>query len=165
MNIFADFFLLHIIGDKGKRKEITDLTMVSPLPPRSSSLPRSSSPPRSFTHQFAQSNRSSFSDEMKIDNIGRPSSPTNLPPQAYSNTIEASDSERSLTYEEFNYTVNLLNNKIDNIYRLCRFLGDQTQEQTKLMKKLVAADELSEQFWKVLIFDYFQSQKSICKIY
>ena len=148
MNIFS----ITYTGNKGKRKEIIDLTMVSPL-----SLPL---PPCSSIHQFASSNHSSLSNEMKIDNIGRPSSPTQFP------STQASNNERSsLTYEEFDYTINLLNKKIDSIYHLCRFLGDQMQEQTKSIKKLVAIDELSEKFWKVLIFDYFQSQKSICKIY
>ena len=129
MNIFANFFLLHIIGDKDKHKEIIDLTMVSSL-----------SSSHSSTYQFALSNHLLFSDEMKIDNIRYSSSPTQFLP------TQASNNERSLTYEEFDHTINILNKKIESIYYLCQFLDDQVQEQTKLIKKLVTTDELSKIF-------------------
>ena len=85
--------------------------MISPL-----------SPSHSSTYQFAPSNHSSFSDDMKIDNIERPSSPIQFPP------TQASNNERSLTYEEFEHTINILNKKIDSIYHFCQFLDDQAQE-------------------------------------
>lgn len=99
-------------------------------------------------------------------NIDRPSSPTySLPQQPQqASQFEISSDERSLTYAEFTYSINLINNKINSIYQLCRFISDQQQQLSKDVKKLVAADELSDDFWKVFILNYFKvkNQSTTC---
>jgi hypothetical protein len=54
-----------------------------------------------------------------------------------------------LTTKDFNYTMTLLDNKINALYKLCRHIGDEQQENSKLISKLVAVDELSDGFWNV----------------
>src|SRR2546421_28957 len=49
-----------------------------------------------------------------------------------------------ITTEEFNYTMGLLDAKINSVYRLCRYISDQQQQNTKSLKKLIAIDELSD---------------------
>jgi hypothetical protein len=77
-------------------------------------------------------------------------------------SLEAGDDQRALTLAEFEYTVKIMNTKIDAIYRLCRFLGDEQRDIIKGVKKLVAIDELSDGFWKVFVFDDLQSQIAQC---
>jgi len=43
----------------------------------------------------------------------------------------------------------VLDEKINSLYKLCRFIGDQQQNMAKSLQKLVALDELSDQFWNV----------------
>ena len=61
-----------------------------------------------------------------------------------------------LTAKDFNYTMTLLDNKINVLYKLCRHIGDEQQENSKMLNKLVAVDELSDGFWNVSfnIFNY-----------
>jgi hypothetical protein len=60
------------------------------------------------------------------------------------------DSKESyITTNEFNYSMNLLNEKITSLYKLCRFISDQQQKNTQLLQKLVIADELTNDFWNV----------------
>lgn len=54
-----------------------------------------------------------------------------------------------LTKEEFDYTMKLIDGKIAALYKLCRFISEQQQDNTKSLKRLVALDELSEGFWNV----------------
>ena len=54
-----------------------------------------------------------------------------------------------ITTEEFNYTMGLLDAKINSVYKLCRYISDQQQQNTKSLIKLVAIDELSDDFWNV----------------
>ena len=54
-----------------------------------------------------------------------------------------------LTKEEFDYTMNLLDTKISSLYTLCRYISDKQQEDSKALKKLVALDDLSNDFWNV----------------
>lgn len=54
-----------------------------------------------------------------------------------------------LTKEEFDYTMNLFNTKITALYQLVRHVSNQQQEDTKSLKRLVALDELSDDFWTV----------------
>ena len=56
---------------------------------------------------------------------------------------------QDLTIKEFNYTMKMMDDKISSIYRLCRYIGDQQREMATAIKKLVALDELSENFWNV----------------
>ena len=54
-----------------------------------------------------------------------------------------------LTTKDFNYSMDLLNKKINAIYQLCRFVGEQQERDSRSLRKLVALDELSESFWNV----------------
>ena len=54
-----------------------------------------------------------------------------------------------ITKEEFDYTMNLFDMKITSIYKLCKYIGDKQNENSKALKRLVALDELSEEFWSV----------------
>ena len=59
-----------------------------------------------------------------------------------------------LTTKDFNYTMTLIDNKINALYKLCRHIGDEQQENSRLISKLVVIDELSDGFWNVS-FDIF----------
>ena len=59
-----------------------------------------------------------------------------------------------LTTKDFNYTMTLIDNKINALYKLCRHIGNEQQENLRLISKLVAIDELSDGFWNVS-FDIF----------
>ena len=63
--------------------------------------------------------------------------------------IKETEEASYLTKTDFNYSMNILDKKIISLYKLCRFTADQQQEMAKSMKKLVALDELSEDFWNV----------------
>lgn len=54
-----------------------------------------------------------------------------------------------ITVEHFNYTMGLLDQKMNAIYKLCRYIGVKQQEDSNLIKKLISADELSGDFWSV----------------
>ena len=43
----------------------------------------------------------------------------------------------------------MMDDKISLIYKLCRYIGDQQREMATVLKKLIALDELSENFWSV----------------
>jgi hypothetical protein len=58
-------------------------------------------------------------------------------------------SQTYLTKKDFNYTMGLVNEKINSIYKLCKFIADIQQEEKNSLKKLVAMDELSDNFWGV----------------
>lgn len=62
-----------------------------------------------------------------------------------------------LTAEEFMYSMDLIDKKINSLYKLCRFIGEQQRENSKLLRKLVAVDELSPDFWNVSNFDTFSN--------
>jgi hypothetical protein len=70
--------------------------------------------------------------------------------------IKKSVAKTYLTKEEFDYTIKLLNTKITSIYKLCRYIGDKQNENSKDLKRLVALDELSEEFWNVSNLTHFQ---------
>ena len=64
---------------------------------------------------------------------------------------EVSDkNKRPVTAAEFEFSLSLIDEKINSLYGMCRRLEEQQQEILKGIKKLVAIDELSEEFWKVL---------------
>ena len=69
--------------------------------------------------------------------------------------IKTSVAKSYLTKEEFDYTMNLFDTKINSIYKLCRFIGDKQNENSKDLKRLVALDELSEEFWNVSNLTHF----------
>jgi hypothetical protein len=100
--------------------------------------------------------KSNDSASMSIDDDG-PSSPTNeesIMSQSSSKRLLAEQTVTYLTTEEFKYTMDLLDSKINAIYKVCRFISDQQQENTKSLAKLVALDELSDNFWKVSYLIY-----------
>ena len=47
-----------------------------------------------------------------------------------------------------------MDDKINSLYKLCRFISDQQEKIANSLKKLVALDELSENFWNVSYFTY-----------
>jgi hypothetical protein len=77
------------------------------------------------------------------------SSPVNeeFPPLRLSQPVQ--DECPYLTTKDFNYTMSLLDNKINVLYKLCRSIGDKQHENSATLRKLVAVDELSDNFWNV----------------
>ena len=63
--------------------------------------------------------------------------------------------ETYLITKDFNYAMTVLDDKINSLYRLCRYIGDQQQNMADSLRKLVALDELSEQFWNVSYLIYY----------
>ena len=51
-------------------------------------------------------------------------------------------------------TIQLMDDKINSLYKLCRFISDQQEKMANSLKKLVTLDELSENFWNVSYFTY-----------
>jgi len=70
---------------------------------------------------------------------------------------EDDNDSTNLTVKEFNYTMSLVDNKINVLYKLCRFIADQQQETSTTLKKLVVADELSDNFWNVSFLAYLEN--------
>ena len=60
-----------------------------------------------------------------------------------------------LTIKDFNYTMTLIDNKINALYKLCRHIDDEQQENSRLISRLVAIDELSDGFWNVSFSNIF----------
>lgn len=63
--------------------------------------------------------------------------------------------ERYLTIKQFNYSMNLLDDKINSIYKLLRHVSDQQQKDSQTVQKLAVVDELSDEFWNVSYFNIF----------
>jgi hypothetical protein len=61
-------------------------------------------------------------------------------------TALSEDDRHYVTNKDFNYTMHLMDNKINSLYKLCRYISDQQQQSTKSLTKLVALDELSNSF-------------------
>jgi hypothetical protein len=75
----------------------------------------------------------------------------------FGNNNRAPTSEISDTYlktKDFNYTMQLMDEKINSLYKLCRYISDQQEKTATSLKKLVALDELSDNFWNVSYFTY-----------
>ncbi|GES94887.1 hypothetical protein GLOIN_2v1870636 [Rhizophagus clarus] len=51
-----------------------------------------------------------------------------------------------VTLKDFNYSITLIDKKINTLYKICRFISSQQQENSKSLNKLVALDELSDGF-------------------
>ena len=56
-----------------------------------------------------------------------------------------------VTLKDFNYSITLIDKKINALYEMSRYISNQQKEDSKSLKKLVALDELSEGFWNVSI--------------
>ena len=52
--------------------------------------------------------------------------------------------ETYLMTKDFNYAMTVLDDKINSLYKLCRYIGDQQQNMSNSLQKLMALDELSE---------------------
>ncbi|RIA81516.1 hypothetical protein C1645_836878 [Glomus cerebriforme] len=49
-----------------------------------------------------------------------------------------------LKTKDFNYTMVMIDNKINVLYKLCKYISNKKQENSKLINKLIAADKLLE---------------------
>ena len=124
---------------------------VSTIPPRKKS--NESFTPMSIedsTNALLTRKKSTDSMMIDIDVNSSPPPPVDLAPV------------QELTIKEFNYTMKMMDDKISSIYRLCRYIGDQQREMATALKKLVALDELSENFWNV---SYLYTVKSFFFIF
>ena len=71
--------------------------------------------------------------------------------------IEASEkSRRPMTASEFKFSLSRVDYKINSLYNICLHLEEWQQEILKGIKKLVAIDELSDGFWKVVKIFLFE---------
>jgi hypothetical protein len=59
-----------------------------------------------------------------------------------------------LKTKDFNYTMKLMDDKINSLYKLCRYISDKQENMETSLKKLVALDELSDNFWNVSYLIY-----------
>ena len=66
-------------------------------------------------------------------------------------------SKEPLTKKEFTYVISLLGDKINTLYKLCRYISDQQQKNTSSLQKLVVTDEFSDDFWNVSIFFFIKN--------
>ena len=55
-------------------------------------------------------------------------------------------SKEFLSKKEFTYAMSLLDEKITALYKLCRFISDEQHKNTISIQKLVAVDELFDDF-------------------
>jgi hypothetical protein len=67
------------------------------------------------------------------------------------------EKEHYLTIDEFNYTMKILDEKINSLYKLCRHMSEQQQKDTQIIQRLAMADELSDEFWNVSYFNIFSN--------
>jgi hypothetical protein len=106
--------------------------------------------------------RQKSSEQMKIDEFGHneyfdDDLRKSVTSRKLSQTlIKKSVAKTYLTKEKFDYMIKLLDTKITSIYKLCRYIGDKQNENSKDLKRLVALDELSEEFWNVSNLTHFQ---------
>ncbi|POG78132.1 hypothetical protein GLOIN_2v1870893 [Rhizophagus irregularis DAOM 181602=DAOM 197198] len=57
------------------------------------------------------------------------------------------EGERYLTVKEFNYAMNALDGKVNAIYKLCRYIGNQKQKSIQDTQNVAKSDVLSDDFW------------------
>ncbi|GBB97636.1 hypothetical protein RclHR1_03020014 [Rhizophagus clarus] len=74
---------------------------------------------------------------------------THISDQDYdtSPALDGKTDSSHVTLKDFNYSITLINKKINALYEICRFISSQQQENLKSLNKLVALDELSDGFW------------------
>ena len=91
-----------------------------------------------YFREFDDDNRrESVLTNVSISPVSRTSMPSKNVPEGY------------LTKDDFNYTMNLFDKKINAIYKLCKYVSERQNENTKALNKLVVLDELSDDFWNV----------------
>jgi len=98
-------------------------------------------------------NRDEFGSDEYFDNLENNKSVTSRRPSQP--IIKKSVAKAYLTKEEFDYTMKLFDTKINSIYKLCRYISEKQNESSKDLKRLVALDELSEDFWNVSNLTHF----------
>ena len=106
---------------------------------------------------LAELNRKKSTESMVIDDDIAYEPATDDPFKLVFNNNCVPTSEIPSTYlktKDFNYTMQLMDDKINSLYKLCRFISDQQEKTANSLKKLVALDELSENFWNVSYFTY-----------
>ena len=59
------------------------------------------------------------------------------------------DGNSHVTLKAFNYSMTLIDKKINALYELYRYISSQQQTNSSSLKKLVTLDELSKGFWNV----------------
>jgi hypothetical protein len=77
------------------------------------------------------------------------SQPSTISKDDHQSSTTSKVDEPYLTSKEFNYTMKIMDEKINALYKLCRYIGEQQEQNMKSLKKLIAFDELSDQFWSV----------------
>ena len=97
--------------------------------------------------------RDEFLDNIDNNNLHKSVTVTSRRPSQP--LIKKSVAKTYLTKEEFDYTMNLFDTKINLIYKLYRYIGDKQNDNSKDLKRLVALDELSEEFWNVSNLTHF----------
>ena len=114
-----------------------------------------------FCYNTSQEIRSNFDDNDNTEDSFEDYSPQIRDKDKYSPQIRDKDKhshdkdETYLTKKDFNYTMELVNEKINAMYKLCKFIADTQQDGKKSLQKLVAIDELSDGFWGVSYLTIF----------
>jgi hypothetical protein len=92
-------------------------------------------------------------DEDIMKNIVRNTS--NLSNMMVDEPGDSSEDKKYLTAKEFYYTMDLVDKKINSLYKLSKHVAEQQKQNSQLLKKLVALDELSDEFWNVRYLAFY----------
>ena len=95
-------------------------------------------------------------DESHDDNLGNDhfeSSPRSPLSSGHHSSLDFNDKPEYLKKVDFLYSMKMIDSKLNSLYKLCRYISDQQHEDSKLLHKLVTADELSNDFWNVSNFN------------
>ena len=91
-------------------------------------------------------------DEDIMKNIVRTSS--NLSNMMVDEPGDSSEDKKYLTAKEFYYTMDLVDKKINSLYKLSKHVAEQ-QKQNSQLKKFVALAELSNKFWNIRYLAFY----------
>jgi hypothetical protein len=82
---------------------------------------------------------------------------SHTPPVSHDSSPQHSNTDDPgyLKKKDFNYTMNLMDAKLNSIYKLCRLIGDQQRKDSNILQKLASVNELSSDFWNVSYFNIF----------
>ena len=67
---------------------------------------------------------------------------------------DSSEDKKYLTAKEFYYTMDLVDKKINSLYKFSKHVAEQQKQNSQLLKKLVAL-ELSDEFWNVRYLAFY----------
>ena len=104
-----------------------------------------------FRYNTSQEIRSNFDDNDNTEDSFEDYSPQIRDKDKHSHNKD----ETYLTKKNFNYTMELVNEKINTMYKLCKFIANTQQDGKKSLQKLVVIDELSDGFWAVSYLTIF----------